>query len=90
MPGHQGRSDMDDTCDFHSINLSAYFDGELKGGKARMLEAHLEKCADCKDTLAVYNTIRRGMIAMSTHTGTKRSLAKGIMASLKRDDDGLP
>lgn len=81
---------MEDTCDNYGTTLSAYFDGEVRGGEARMLEAHLENCADCKDTLAVYNTIRRGMIAMSTHTGTKRSLAKGIMATLELDDDGLP
>ena len=79
---------MDDKCESYSLNLSAYFDGELRGGEARMLEAHLETCSDCRQTLADYNTIRRGMIAMSTHTGTKRSLASDIMTSMDKDDDG--
>lgn len=78
---------MDGNCDDYSLLLSTYFDRELKGSEARLVEAHLEMCSDCRRTLATYNTIRRGMIAMSTHTGTRRALAKDITAALDQDDD---
>lgn len=81
---------MADNCDNYALRLSTYFDGELRSSEARLVEAHLENCSDCRDSLAAYNTIRRGMIAMSTHTGTRRSLAKDIIASLDQDDDILP
>ena len=32
--------------------LSEYLDGELKGSERALLEAHLERCEDCQDTLA--------------------------------------
>ncbi|HEY7612395.1 MAG TPA: anti-sigma factor [Gemmatimonadales bacterium] len=32
--------------------LSEYLDGELKGSERAMLEAHLERCEDCQQTLA--------------------------------------
>lgn len=32
--------------------LSEYLDGELQGSERAMLEAHLERCDDCQDTLA--------------------------------------
>lgn len=32
--------------------LSEYLDGEMKGSERAFLEAHLERCEDCQDTLA--------------------------------------
>ena len=32
--------------------LSEYLDGELKGSERAFLEAHLERCEDCQETLA--------------------------------------
>jgi anti-sigma factor RsiW len=32
--------------------LSGYLDGDLKGSERALLEAHLERCEDCQDTLA--------------------------------------
>ena len=32
--------------------LSEYLDGELKGSERALLEAHLERCDDCQETLA--------------------------------------
>jgi len=32
--------------------LSAYLDGDLKGSERALLEAHLERCEDCQETLA--------------------------------------
>jgi anti-sigma factor RsiW len=32
--------------------LSEYLDGELKGSERALLEAHLERCEDCQETLA--------------------------------------
>ena len=81
---------MDGNCDNFSLLLSTYFDEELKGSEARQVEGHLKMCSDCRETLAAYHTIRRGMIAMSTHTGTRRSLAKDIIDAFDQDDDPLP
>jgi anti-sigma factor RsiW len=35
-----------------SDRLSEYLDGEMKGSERAFLEAHLERCEDCQDTLA--------------------------------------
>ena len=78
---------MSNHCNQYAHKLSPYFDGELNVREAQLLEAHLETCPDCRETLSSYNTIRRGLIAMSTHTGTERPLAKDILASLERDDE---
>ena len=32
--------------------LSEYLDGDLKGSERALLEAHLERCDDCQETLA--------------------------------------
>jgi len=32
--------------------LSGYLDGDLKGSERALLEAHVERCEDCQDTLA--------------------------------------
>lgn len=81
---------MNDNCQQYALLLSTYFDRELKGRQAQLLEVHLQKCADCRETLSTYNTIRRGLIAMATRTGTERSLARDIMASLEGDDEPPP
>lgn len=81
---------MDDECKQYSVNLSAYFDGELKGRETTLLVAHLESCPYCQKRLAEYKTLRRSLIAMATHTGTKRSLSKDIMSGLDKEDEHLP
>ena len=85
-----GDTRMDGNCDQYDLLVSTYFDGESKGAEARLVEAHLETCSDCRGNLAAYNSIRRGMIAVSTHTRTRRSLAKDIIAALDQDDDPMP
>ena len=81
---------MDDACRRLAPNLSAYFDGELKGASLRKLTVHLESCQDCTDELAKFKTIRRALQSAAKHTGTVRALAKEIMTSLEREEDQYP
>jgi anti-sigma factor RsiW len=39
--------------------LSEYLDGELKGSERALLEAHLERCEDCQETLAGLRRVLR-------------------------------
>ena len=39
--------------------LSGYLDGDLKGSERALLEAHLERCEDCQDTLASLRRVVR-------------------------------
>ena len=39
--------------------LSEYLDGELKGSERALLEAHLERCEDCAETLAGLRRVLR-------------------------------
>ncbi len=81
---------MDDECWRLAPNLSAYFDGELKGTSLRKLAVHLDSCQDCTAELAKFHAIRRALKSTAKHTGTVRSLAKEIMAGLEREDDPYP
>ena len=39
-------------CDEFSDHLQAYLDGELASEKARALEAHISRCAECRELVS--------------------------------------
>ncbi|MDH4249484.1 MAG: zf-HC2 domain-containing protein [Deltaproteobacteria bacterium] len=52
---------MKDSCAKYSVDLSAYFDGELEAGEEATLKAHLEGCSTCRERLDKMNLIRSAM-----------------------------
>ena len=38
-------------CDFQTSELSAYVDGELSGEKRKVVEHHVEQCAECREVI---------------------------------------
>lgn len=47
----EGNGAMNENCQKYSVDLSAYFDGELNGKKQTLLKEHLRACEDCRKEL---------------------------------------
>jgi len=53
------------TPDQWTARLSEYLDGELDGAERQALDAHLDGCADCRDTLAELKRVTLRATALS-------------------------
>jgi hypothetical protein len=53
------------TPDQWTARLSEYLDGELDGAERQALDAHLDECADCRDTLAELQRVTLRATALS-------------------------
>jgi hypothetical protein len=72
------------TPDQWTARLSEYLDGELDGAERQALDAHLEQCADCRDTLAELRRVTLRATALSDREPSA-DLWPGIAARI-----GLP
>lgn len=52
-PGRGG----DDACDFVSVNLSAYQDGELDSDSLKLIVSHLAHCPNCADAFDALQSV---------------------------------
>lgn len=64
-----GDMGMNMSCPEFSVDLSAYFDGELESEEIITIETHLKTCDGCQASLAQFNAIRKAM---------KTRLAEGL------------
>jgi hypothetical protein len=64
--------------------LSEYLDGELAADEARELEAHLEACAECRETVADLRRIIGGAAALRDREPA-RELWAGIEQRIRRE-----
>ena len=58
--GYDGDEGGNEACRLVAVNLSAYLDGELDADQQRVVEAHLDHCAQCTaalDTLEITDTL---------------------------------
>ena len=58
---HKACGKMSDTCAKFSVDLSAYFDGELEAEEEKALKAHLDACDKCRGDLDRMRRIRSAM-----------------------------
>jgi len=54
-------NDMNRDCSSFSVDLSAYFDGELEDEKSARLKSHLDECEKCSASLEKLRMIRQAM-----------------------------
>ena len=52
---------MKDSCSKYSVDLSAYFDGELEAEAESALQKHLKDCESCRVNLEKMRLIRSAM-----------------------------
>ena len=52
---------MSKSCPEFSVDLSAFFDGELETEENERIENHLAECDDCRDQLDKFLAIRMAM-----------------------------
>lgn len=70
-----------------SERLSEYLDGHLPADEARRMEAHLESCASCRETLEELRTVVARARALEDRV-PPRDLWPGIEAELRGGADG--
>ncbi len=71
------------TCEQYSVDLSAYFDGELEGVEREAVELHLKTCAACTDKLDNLKRLRSAMSALSTPVPRRGSVLDLLKAELR-------
>ena len=67
------------TCEELSVELSAYYDGELQGVEKENVEQHLRSCKPCQDTLEKMGGISRALTGLAGRSGEKHSMLEEIM-----------
>ncbi len=85
---------MSVTCGTAQLMVSEYIDGELDAEAGKLLEAHLQTCANCPPLYAALIQVRRRLrqlprvaVPPSTRQRLGRHLQR-LTKSVVRDDDG--
>lgn len=83
-----GENIMGKACQNYSLNISAFFDGELEGDELKELELHLQSCEFCQTDLEGMKNIQAVISAASASSPPleSRSLFKDIMAKVKEEE----
>ncbi len=71
--------------DEFALRLHAYADGELDGGEARAVEAHLETCAACRADLARIRELKAAVKRVDWGRVAPQGLADGIRRRVAAD-----
>lgn len=71
------------TCEQYSVDLSAYFDGELEGAEQDAVELHLKTCEACTRKLDNLKRLRRAMSALSTPIPRRGSVLDLLRAEMQ-------
>ncbi len=72
------------THDDFTLRLHAYADEELDATDARVVEAHLESCADCRAELAGIRELKAALHALDFSELAPEGLAAGIQARVRQ------
>ncbi|HXH67655.1 MAG TPA: anti-sigma factor [Candidatus Limnocylindrales bacterium] len=71
-------------CDQTQNQLHGYLDGELDPVSAASFEKHLETCPDCKQTLAVEESLHRSIQAAGLYERAPESLRRKLLGEPQR------
>ena len=77
-------------CKKYSVDLSAYFDGELEGEDLSRMETHLATCDNCRAGLDKLTLLRSAMTSISQSPVHRRSVLDDLKAKLKLGDKDEP
>ena len=75
---------MSKECKSYSVDLSAYFDGELEGEALEKMQIHLKGCKDCKQKLDKFGKLHNAMAGLSGPSRQGRSILDDIKAKLEQ------
>jgi anti-sigma factor RsiW len=78
------------TCDQLSVDLSAYFDGELEGVAREQMEAHLRGCEACSHKLDSFTRLRVAMTGLSRSSKSHGSVVDALKAELRSAKQSPP
>lgn len=78
---------MSGECKKYSVDLSAYFDGELEGKELAQMEAHLADCENCRSGLDKMTLLSSALSSISQSPIHRRSVLKDLRAKLKLGDE---
>lgn len=82
-----GEGRMSKGCKAYAVELSAYFDGELRGDALARMESHLAACENCRDTLARLRKLRNAMHALSKPPRRRSSILEDLKARMQQEGD---
>ena len=71
------------TCEQLSMELSAYFDGELLGAERAEVELHLSECEACSAKLNQMKKLRQAMVGLSAAMPRGGSVLEMLRAELR-------
>ena len=77
-------------CEEAKTLVAAHADGELGLPHANDLEAHLERCADCRSQLAALTELRAGVRAHAAYHAAPEGLALRVRDALRGEGLALP
>ena len=77
---------MSKECRKYSVDLSAYFDGELEEKEAAELKTHLRGCKGCSDSLERLRSLHNALTSLNRPALGGRSVLEDLKARLHLDD----
>jgi anti-sigma factor RsiW len=78
------------SCERLSLNLSAYFDGELDGEDRAAVELHLGECEACGGKLEQMRALRSAMTRLSVAMPRGGSVLDMLKAEMRKEATGKP
>ena len=82
-----GEVDMNKGCEKYSVELSAFFDGELESEEKSIMEAHLETCEGCRHSLGRLKQLHGALASLSAPPLRQRSILDEIKSKLNLDEE---
>ena len=77
---------MSSDCDTYSVDLSAYFDGELEDEEIIALETHLADCDHCRGQLEKMEKLHNVIADATTRSIKRRPLFQEIMERIDQEE----
>lgn len=78
------------TCERIEELLPLFAEGDMAGDDRRMVEAHLEGCAACRESLVVYRSIESALVSRRELLPEASRTASAVMARLRPRASVLP
>lgn len=83
----EGDRAMGENCQSFSVDLSAFFDGELEGEELSAIETHLESCTRCAGELEKMRKLSGAIHRASEGSPVRRPLFQEIMSRLGEEEN---
>jgi len=77
---------MSTLCRKYSVDLSAYFDGELEEEEETELKAHIETCEGCSASLERLETLHNALTSLKKPSLGGRSVLEDLKIKLHLED----